>query len=985
MDETRRRCAEELFRRVLDIPPDRRASYLDDRGVDPTLRAEVDALLSSSQDDRVASFKAIELLDVEDSDLVNERIGPYKLIEVIGEGGFGVVYMAYQEKPVRRKVALKIIKLGMDTKQVVARFEAERQALAMMEHPNIAAVFDGGITDTGRPYFVMELVKGTPITEYCDKNRLSTRQRLQLFSRVCRAVQHAHLKGVIHRDIKPTNILVTLRDVEPVPKIIDFGIAKALYEPLTDKTLVTNFRQFVGTPEYVSPEQAEMNGLDVDTRSDIYSLGVLLYELLTGRTPLDPRTLRSAGYSEILRAICEQPPATPSRRLTTLGVELQTVASSRQTEPRSLTKLIRGDLDWIVMKALEKDRTRRYETAAALAADIEHHLNKEPVSAGPPSPLYRFRKTVIRHKTAFGFVTALFVLVTGFGIVMGYSYAQAQRARDVAEANMLRALEAEERAKTESDFMHELLSSVEPSRAQGREISVRYVLDGASRRIEDGWLKEQPEVQAAVRLTIGKTYLSLGLFAAAESHLDAAEEAYVRLLGPDHPETLRARYAVALLSESRGEREEAVARFRPIMQAQTHVLGPEHADTLASMNALGKALWLTPRRLPEAEELHRQVLQTQRRTLGEEHADTLESAINLGTALALQSELTEAEKLLGETLRVQRRVLGDQHPDLARATNNLAYVFEGQGKIEEAEALYRESLERDRKILGRYHPRARISLNNLIGVLRTQGKTEEGRSFTSERIKFEKHHAEQPDADADSLNEYAWLLLMCEPADLRDPETALVVARRASGLTQHVDPDVLNTLARAHEMTGDIELAIETQQKAVQLARAEERENLWHVEYPLIEYLWLSNRIVQAIDFCRDMVRRRLAQEHVTDSMLADSLRASAQQMVDQFEFQLAEPIAHLCLMIRKELLPREHPLITDAKRLIGQVLTSRGKYDEAESFLLDVYTALSANPGRHDLEIQTAVDLIVRLYEAWEKPERAAEWRARLSESDAG
>jgi serine/threonine protein kinase/Leucine-rich repeat (LRR) protein len=329
-------------------------------------------------------------------------IGPYKLLQQIGEGGFGVVYMAQQEKPVVRRVALKVIKAGMDTRAVIARFEAERQALAMMDHPNIARVLDAGTTDAGRPYFVMELVKGIPITEYCDQANLDMRERLSLFVDVCRAVQHAHQKGVIHRDLKPSNVMVTLHDAKPVVKVIDFGIAKATDQKLTEKTLFTNYGQMIGTPAYMSPEQAVMSGLDVDTRSDVYSLGVLLYELLTGAPPFDAQTLRSAGFDEMRRIIREQQPQKPSMRLSTMAAELKmTVAAQRQVSPQVLSRQLHGDLDWIILKAIEKDRARRYDTPSALAADLKKHLENEPVSARPPSAIYRFQKAVRRNRFAF--------------------------------------------------------------------------------------------------------------------------------------------------------------------------------------------------------------------------------------------------------------------------------------------------------------------------------------------------------------------------------------------------------------------------------------------------------------------------------------------------------------------------------------------------------------------------------------------------------
>jgi eukaryotic-like serine/threonine-protein kinase len=407
---------ESFIERLLALPPEERLVALgvacaNDPSLEsrlPELRAAIEAASANqtwpadlpSSEVMVEALKAA--LDAASAEVLGTKIGPYKLLQEIGRGGFGVVWMAEQEEPIRRRVALKIIKAGMDTKEVIARFEAERQALALMDHPNIAHVFDAGATEAGRPYFVMELVRGTAITTYCDENRLSLEARLRLFVLVCQAVQHAHQKGVIHRDLKPSNILVTLHDGVPVPKVIDFGIAKATISPLTEKTLFTRFNAFIGTPAYTSPEQMEMSGLDVDTRSDVYSLGVLLYELLAGRPPFDTGTLMKAGLEAMRRMIREVDPPRPSHRLQTLSKdERTTVAIRRRTEPSKLSVQIHGDLDWIVMRCLEKDRTRRYETANGLASDIARHLGSQPVSARPPNRTYLFAKFVRRNRLLF--------------------------------------------------------------------------------------------------------------------------------------------------------------------------------------------------------------------------------------------------------------------------------------------------------------------------------------------------------------------------------------------------------------------------------------------------------------------------------------------------------------------------------------------------------------------------------------------------------
>jgi serine/threonine protein kinase/tetratricopeptide (TPR) repeat protein len=498
---------------------DKRAAYLQQAcGGDAALLQRLEALLQVQESERSVLEEAAAALQLTlDVPSIVEGpgtiIGRYKLLEKIGEGGMAVVYMAEQQHPVRRRVALKIIKLGMDTKQVVARFEAERQALALMDHPNIAHVFDGGATEMGRPYFVMELVRGVAVSEYCDKSRLSTRERLELFVQVCNAVQHAHQKGIIHRDLKPSNVMVTLHDGRPVPKVIDFGIAKAVNQRLTEHTLFTRYSQMIGTPEYMSPEQAEMSGLDIDTRTDIYSLGVLLYELLTGTTPFPGETLRNAGYAEMQRIIRETDPLKPSTRIRTLGQTLADVAEFRRTTPEALRKLVKGDLDWIVMKTLEKDRTQRYETAHALAEDIERHLRHEPIQAGSPSTVYRMQKFLRRHRARIATVSAATVVAAGL-LLAGITYARlhAQRTRDSHQKALAMVEDRLSRGEYES-----ALSEVKPilssrfvgSKARLLHARVLLELRGPNAGVKQlqGLLKERAEIAANAHFVLAWIYL----------------------------------------------------------------------------------------------------------------------------------------------------------------------------------------------------------------------------------------------------------------------------------------------------------------------------------------------------------------------------------------------------------------------------------------------------------------------------------------------
>jgi tetratricopeptide (TPR) repeat protein len=735
--------------------------------------------------------------------------------------------MAEQRTPVKRKVALKIIKLGMDTRQVIARFEAERQALAMMDHPNIARVLDAGATDTGRPYFVMELVKGVPVTEYCDTNNLSTEQRLELFIQVCNAVQHAHQKGIIHRDIKPSNVMITLHDGQPVPKVIDFGIAKATDRELTDKTLFTEYRQFIGTPEYMSPEQAEMSGLDIDTRSDIYALGVLLYELLTGTTPFDSAKLRSVAYGEIQRIIREEEPHKPSTRVSTLGEEVTDIARHRRTDARALNRELQGDLDWIVMKAMEKDRTRRYETANGLAMDIKRHVANEPVLATPPSAAYRLRKFVRRNRAAVtggGVIAAALVIGLAFASI---GLVSAKRSAAVAQQQAASAAAV-------AGFLQEMLASVDPSVVGGREFTLVTVLEDAGEKLDDGALADQPQIEADMRTTIGKTYLSLGLTPASEPHLQRAVDIRREHLGLEHPDTL---YVMEKLGRAIAWQDrpfDAEPVVRAVYETRLETLGEDHPDTLQALyylawNSFDRGLE------EEGEQLHLQCLERRRKVFGEDHQETAGSWNCAGLTHVFRKQYDEAEPYILRAYEIAMRTLGEGHSHTLTYISNLSSVYIHQQRYDEAEALLTSAIPVSRRVLGPAHGRTTGMIGQLMKVLADQGRQDEARPWVEQVIDARKRRCEEAPSNPVVLNGYAWLLLTCEPEDLRAPSEALAVSLRSNVLTDYQNPDYVDTLALAYFRTGDLENAIKYARQAVALL-PEGSEDRAEMEQRLAEY-----------------------------------------------------------------------------------------------------------------------------------------------------
>jgi non-specific serine/threonine protein kinase/serine/threonine-protein kinase len=723
---------------------DRRAYLERACGGDAELRRRVEELIANH-------FRAGSFLESPPPDLGGERpgtlVGPYKLLEQIGEGGFGVVFLAEQTRPVRRKVALKVLKPGMDSREVVARFEAERQALALMDHPNIAKVLDGGTTEAhgrpsvgvGRPYFVMELVRGIPITDFCDRNHLTPRQRLELFVPVCQAVQHAHQKGVIHRDLKPSNVLVTVHDTTPVPKVIDFGIAKALGQELTDKTLYTGFAQMVGTPLYMSPEQAGFSGLDADTRSDIYSLGVLLYELLTGATPFDKERFQSAGYDEVRRIIREEEPAKPSTRLSTLGPAAVTASANRGSEPHKLSALIKGELDWIVMKCLEKDRARRYESAGALAADVERYLSDEPVLAGRPSAAYRLRKFARRHRgpvLAAGLVLVALLLGLG-GTTWGLVRAERAREAEADErkrADDERAWADDERqiAEAVQQFLQvgllrqaDPFAQAEAVRLAGGQFeardnpTVRELLDRAAAELAPDRIEarfpNRPRVQAEVLTTIGRTYLGIGEYDKALALLARASDLMNRALGPTHTSTLAARGHLAVAHRRAGRSVEAVAQLEALHSDAAAALGPQHSIALTAQEHLAGAYMETNRPV-KAIAILESVRDARVAAHGPTDVRTFIAIDNLAAAYRTARRAADAVTLLEGSRDALATELPPDHPTQLSMLDNLAGAYMEVRRTTEAIELYETVRAGCERALTKDHPQTLATMNNLAAA-----------------------------------------------------------------------------------------------------------------------------------------------------------------------------------------------------------------------------------------------------------------------------
>jgi len=648
------------------------------------------------------------------------RIGRYKLLRILGEGGMGTVYLAQQEEPVERQVALKIIKLGMDSKRVIARFEAEQHALALMEHSHIARVYDVGLTASGRPYFVMEYVKGTPITEHCDKHRLTVEERLRLFLHVCEAVQHAHQKGIIHRDLKPSNILVSIEGNEAVPKVIDFGVARAVGQRMTEETFYTEQGQLIGTPEYMSPEQADLNNQEIDTRTDIYALGVVLYRLLAGIPPFDHQTFHAAGIERMRKIICEEEPKTPSTRLSKTSLEESTEsACQRSTSVRALQRKLQGDLDWITLKAMEKNRTRRYGSAGELASDIQRHLNHEAVLAGPPSTIYRIRKFARRNR-ALVTGTAAVIAVLIAGVVISTIFA-------------VKADNKRVEAQSISDFLrYSVLELIDPYRVANKELTRRSLLDAISENLEQDFAGP-PLAEAQIRHTLGFAYWSIGVYELSASHLEQAIAISQVHLGIEHPITLSWKENLGWTYLYQGHLREAEQLFKKTLDSMRRVLGEEHNQTGHCMWSLG-SLYYRQGRYKKAEQLLEKAQEISIRQRGEEDGRTVETMSMLVWVYISQGRYKEAEQLTNKALAINLRLRGEKNFWTLNLKFQIMVIYWYLGRYEQAEQVGLEDLEGMRNLFGEENSDTLCLAASMGIVYISQGRYEEAESLLSEAL-----------------------------------------------------------------------------------------------------------------------------------------------------------------------------------------------------------------------------------------------------------
>ena len=750
MEPERKSLVEQLVEEALQLDERRRGEFLERHFAgDKHLRAEVESLLAFEKDaqdfmEASALQVAAKALAAEDQAAEDRgkdgrvaSIGPYQLLTKIGEGGMGQVWLAEQTGPLQRRVALKLIRWGMYDDTLLHRFQAERQSLAVMDHPAIAKVFDAGATPEGQPYFVMEYVAGVPITDYCDHKRLKIRERLELFVKVCEGAQHAHQKAIIHRDLKPANILVQEIDGNPVPRIIDFGLAKAVGTEIVGESLHTRVESLVGTPGYMSPEQSDPTAKDIDTRADVYSLGVVLYVLLTGRLLFDTQQWKDKPFDEVLRRLREEDPLRPSTRVSTDRETSSATAEARGTDPKQLVSLLHGDLDWIAMKAVEKDRTRRYGSPSDLAADISRYLQNEPITARPASVSYRLQKYIRRHTYSVAGAAVFVALLISFAVMQNIQLHKIRRERDRED----RIAEFMMGIFKVSDPIQEEPSVRKPLERVGSRVTAQELLDKAAKDIDTGLAKD-PEFQSRMMYVMGKAYLNLGLYPEAQSLFERGIKVSGSVLGQEHRETLHTMGDLAWTLFEEGRLSEAENLERRLLDTQRRVFGPEDKDTLGTMGNLAVTL-CEEGRCSEAVKLAREQLDIKRRVFGREDFYTLASMDNLAVMLARSNQLAEAEKLERETVEIQLRVFGRENLGTISSMIDMADIERNMGREEEALKLYGETLDLEQRVLGPDQPETAVTRYSLACILARRGSTEEALALLRQAV----DHGLQPRMD----------------------------------------------------------------------------------------------------------------------------------------------------------------------------------------------------------------------------------------------
>ena len=865
-------------------------------------------------------------------------IGQYKLVGFLGEGGMAYVYLAEQEYPIQRKVALKLIKPGMDSTLAVARFEAERQALALLDHLNIAHIYDAGTTDSGQPYFAMEYVEGLAITEHCDHHQLMIEERLKLFLQICHAVHHAHQKGIIHRDIKPSNILVSYQDGQAVPKIIDFGVAKAISQPLTDRTLFTEQGQLFGTPEYMSPEQADMASEDIDTRSDIYSLGVLLYVLLTGALPFDSKTLREGGVERIRQVICKTDPKTPSTRLLSLGEEAKKIAQSRRIEVAALVKCLHKELEWIPLMAMRKERSERYRSTAELADDVDNYLKGAPLIAGPPGTVYKLRKFISRNQAmVIGIAAILAMLMAGIAVSTLFAI-RADRRRVEAESI--------------SYFLrHSVLESLDPYKTEGRQTTVRSILDAVAKDLE-GKFQRTPMVEAEIRHTIGFAYWSLGLYEQHELHLGRAVDICRAQHGNEDIRTLAWVKELGWGYFHRSQFDEAEKLFSEAVEGMRRVLGEEHEYTPGALAALG-CVYIVQGRFNEAEKLLLKAYEIVQRKLDKEpewkeYRDSVNFIHFLGWGYTVEGRYNEAERWFNKGLEISRRKLGEQNWHALWLMHYYGELYLDMGRYKDAEDMLLETLARRSRSCGQEHPDTLQTMSILGQLYHRQGRYEEAESLLLETLENARTSAgEEYMCTLGAMYRLAELYLTQERCDEAEPLLLGV-------------SDILSRILGEENW-----LTLRVRSTLAQLYRIQDRHSK-------AEALYLKTLQAQ---------RRVLGQEHPHTLTSTNGL---AVLYIKQKRYDEAERLFHESLEARKLKLGNDHPDTLESKNDLAVMYKEQSQYNKAEPLLIQAIEGRRLRLGDTHPHTKESLNNLIDLYEAWGKPEQAEQWKVNLSESQS-